>query len=501
MDFKNHIRSYFTNHTFQVSNIASQPTMYLFGSFIGLQLIDIILGNVHIIGKSFKNCLTMFMQNRIKRIEMNKFITPNPTASIEFYRDYGNTDENQVYIDAILNHISELNSVIRLQRRKLYIVNSYEPFDITSDIKGRIKNISIKDKQIEEIWFEIYSYTISLGEIRNWIDNIYERYKTDMQTGFGKYRYFFNHQSSHVDMNLSNHMCFDMTKFHTNKSLDNLFGSHIVNVQNRLNMFQNKKSWYENKGIPYTFGLLLYGAPGCGKTSLIKGIANDTNRHIVNIKLTNSVTLTQLRNLFYCEKMKIITDLNSTPHYITIPIDQRIYVMEDVDCLTDILNQRDQNGYKSEEDSLTDEDKRNIKLLGKDRWKQLKQLNSDTITLSDILNIIDGVLETPGRILILTSNFPDKLDKALLRPGRIDLIVHFKECDTDQLKDMFTHFYQKNLELDFSELNDIYVPAYVQEIFLRFLNEPLSAFDYLLKNRQEYLNTRFQYISEYTGIN
>lgn len=500
MNFKNHIRSYFINHAFSTSDI-TQPTIYLFGSFIGLQLIDILLGNAHIIGNSIKNGISTLMQNRMKKIELNKYITPNPSASIEFYRDYGNTDENQVYIDSILNHISELNSVIRLQRRKIYIVNSFEPFDITPDIKGRIKNISIKDKQIEEIWFEIYSYTISLADIRDWIDNIYERYKTDMQTGFGKFRYFFNHQSSHVDMNISNHICFDMTKFYTNKSLENLFGSHIVNVKNRLNMFQNKKSWYENKGIPYTFGLLLYGSPGCGKTSLIKAIANDTNRHIVNIKLTNNLTLTQLRNLFYNEKMKIISDLNSTPYYISIPVDQRIYVMEDVDCLTDILNQRDtKNKNKNQDDDLSEEDKRNIKLLGKDRWKQLKQLNNDTITLSDVLNIIDGVLETPGRILILTSNFPDKLDKALLRPGRIDLIVHFKECDTNQLKDMFVHFYQKDLELNFSELDDVYVPAYVQEIFLRYLNDPLGAFDYLLKNKQEYLNTRFQYISEYTGI-
>ena len=477
MDFRQIISSHYSSRILN----GDQTSRGMLTSFFGLQLIDVICGNLVGIGSGFKSGVNSYVNNRIKSIE--KPLKHTPKASIVFYRDYTNTDENQVYIDAIINHISKLNSVIKLQRRKIYVVNSYDEFDITKDIKGRVKKIDMKDKQIDEIVFEVYSYTISLGDIRDWIDDIYEIYKTEMQNGFGKYKYYFNHKYISFDA-VSQHILFDMTKFETNKSLSNLFGDHITEVNNRLRMFQDKKKWYEAKGIPYTFGLLLHGSPGCGKTSLIKAIAKDTNRHIINIKLNNDVTLTQLRNLFYCEKMKVFQDVNTPPQYINIPIDQRIYVMEDVDCLTDILNKRKLNNKGDEEEKLTEEDVRNIKMLGKDRWKEMKQLKGDTITLSDILNIIDGVLETPGRILILTSNFPEKLDKALLRPGRIDLLIHFNKCDKTQLTEMFKHFYDHDPVIDtfdFDGIAGLFTPAHVQEIFLRNIYHPEAAHD-ILKN-------------------
>lgn len=477
MDFRQIISSHYSSRI-----LNEQTSRGMLTSFFGLQLIDVICGNLTHIGSGFKSGVNSYINNRIKSIETST-TKQVPKASIVFFRDYTNTDENQVYIDAIINYISKLNSVIKLQRRKIYVVNSYDEFDITKDIKGRVKQINMKDKQIDEIIFEVYSYTISLGDIRDWIDNIYEVYKTEMQNGFGKYKYYFNHKYNSFDA-VSQHILFDMTKFETNKSLKNLFGDHITEVNNRLRMFQDKKKWYEEKGIPYTFGLLLHGSPGCGKTSLIKAIAKDTNRHIINIKLNNDVTLTQLRNLFYCEKMKVFSDVNTPPQYINIPIDQRIYVMEDVDCLTDILNKRKLNNKGDEEEKLTEEDLRNIKMLGKDRWKEMKQLKGDTITLSDILNIIDGVLETPGRILILTSNFPEKLDKALLRPGRIDLLIHFNKCDKTQLSEMFKHFYDHDPVIDsfdFDCIAGLFTPAHVQEIFLRNIHSPVVA-HCILKN-------------------
>lgn len=481
MDLKQLVNFHFTNQILNSNSISGTNSLkYAFLGFIGIQMIDILMGNLSKVGVMIKNGIETYMHNRLKKVTQNTALTF--TSHIEFYRDYSNTDETQTYVDAIIYHISQLNSVIKLQHRKIYIVNSMDEFEISKDIKGKVKHIREKDNNINEIVFQIYSYTLSLNKLREWADNVYEVYKTELQTGFGKHKFYFNHKIGGSNLPFdSQHLIFEMNKFETNKSLSNLFGEQIQIVTERIKLFQNDKDWYENKGIPYTFGLLLHGLPGCGKTSLIKAISKDTQRHILNIKLSSSVTLTQLRNLFYSDKIKIFTDVNTPLHYITIPVEQRIYVMEDVDCLTSLLNQRNSN----QEEILSEEDIKAIKMLGKERWEQMKNLNTDKVTLSDILNIIDGVLETPGRILILTTNYPEKLDTALLRPGRIDLLVNFKECNTLQLRQMFEHFYEGKFNFNYTLLENSYTPAYIQEIFLRFMNNPQKAFDFLYKNLPE----------------
>jgi len=73
---------------------------------------------------------------------------------------------------------------------------------------------------------------------------------------------------------------------------------HLASIKERVDMFIHHKDWYIKKGIPHTLGILLHGPPGTGKTSIIKSIAKDTNRHVINIKLYKDTTQTQLRNLF-----------------------------------------------------------------------------------------------------------------------------------------------------------------------------------------------------------
>ena len=81
-----------------------------------------------------------------------------------------------------------------------------------------------------------------------------------------------------------------------------------------------------------------------------------------------------------------------------------------------------------------------------DLVKETKNLlNNDPITLDDILNIWDGINETPGRILIMTSNHYDKLDPALIRPGRIDIKLEMSYLSKECVMKIFEHLYGKKV--------------------------------------------------------
>ena len=69
-------------------------------------------------------------------------------------------------------------------------------------------------------------------------------------------------------------------------------------------------------------------------------------------------------------------------------------------------------------------------------------LFTSKLTLAEILEVLDGVMEMDGRMLIMTTNYPERLDEALIRPGRIDIKVHFGKCTRDCLIQMYDHFFQ-----------------------------------------------------------
>ena len=78
---------------------------------------------------------------------------------------------------------------------------------------------------------------------------------------------------------------------------------------------------------------------------------------------------------------------------------------------------------------------------GQDMICNLNEEENDKLTLSFILNIIDGIRETPGRILIVTSNYYDKIDAAFKRPGRIDMEVQMDNASVSTICEMYKHYY------------------------------------------------------------
>jgi hypothetical protein len=215
-----------------------------------------------------------------------------------------------------------------------------------------------------------------------------------------------------------------MKKFQTNRKFTNLFGPEMKLVKKRIEFFIKNKDWYDQKGVPYTLGLLLSGQAGAGKTSSVKCLANETQRHIMNINLNNDISKVQFENLFFNEVIHVLNTSTGQSEKYTIPLDQRIYVLEDIDCQSDLVKERK---YEPSKEAIP------------------QGIGLEKLDLSFLLNILDGVLELPGRIVVMTSNYIEHLDHALIRPGRIDIIADFKKCLNETLIEMIEFFYDITL--------------------------------------------------------
>lgn len=265
----------------------------------------------------------------------------------------------------------------------------------------------------------------------------------------------------------NSHPIYKNTEFVSTKTFDNMFFQEKDMIRDIIDKFENGYDMYQNLGIPHTLGLFFYGAHGTGKTSCAKAIANYTGRHVILVSLAKVKTAKQFANLFLQEY------LNGNK----IPIKNRLYVFDDFDCSSwrDIIAARS-NMKKATPPPATkqvqnQQSKSDIaKLASALRNKGRRSYEDDDdsnmhddspITLGDVLEILDGFVETSGRMIICISNCPDDIDPAITRPGRIDTKIEFHNlrkidvCDMYKLwfdgNDIPPHVYNKMRDSAFSQ--------------------------------------------------
>ena len=410
------------------------------------------------------------LSNTTKDITDNK--VKKKTASITVTINVNNPDNilGQALLDFITNN---KNTTHVSYVRESFILNQKDVINIDDEIFARMTQSSSADElgnqgststnmhsgsgsngshsAIVQI-IEVYSFTKTTDQLRNFLDNIKQKYAINVKNKLGNKRYYFNMHPLVVPMDIDKrkdlsrlppNFAFVMKHFQTNRKFSNLFGKDIETIRNRVNFFCKNRKWYDEKGIPYTLGLLLSGKPGTGKTSTIKCLANETNRHICNVNLNNDMTKTQLENLFFSENLNVMNPMTGQAETYCIPLDQRIYVLEDVDCQSDIVMERALKNNKNENNDNEDRDT--------DKAVLEHYEDKHKVDLSFLLNLLDGVLENPGRIVIMTSNFPDMLDSALIRPGRIDVIAKFRNCSNATILQMLDFFYDTQLSEEDAE--------------------------------------------------
>ena len=473
---------------------------YMVYIFIATQFVDLIIKYIppvinhftnkykkrfEILESKIMNSATDITDNKVKK----KTASITVTINIE--------DHENVLGLALLDHITNNKNATHVSYTKRnYILNQKDVISLDHDTFCRMTSNIDKDEKASTATndktdhivqvIEIYSFTKTLDELREFLETLKRNYSVVIKNKLGKNRFYFNlhpiicpltGENKKDYARLPNTFSFVMKPFQTNRRFSNLFGEDIDIIRNRVNFFCKNRKWYDEKGVPYTLGLLISGSPGTGKTSTIKCLANETNRHICNINLNNDITKTQLENLFFNENISVLNIATGQSESYCIPLDQRIYVLEDIDCQSDIVMDRTlKSDIKG--DSMDDKYK---------------------VDLSFLLNLLDGVLENPGRIVIMTSNFPEVLDNALIRPGRIDVIAKFRKCSNNTIVKMINFFY--DIVLNKEEISTIHLltpevvtPAEMSQIMFTNFSEYTKTIEELVvyesSMKQRLLNVR-----------
>ncbi|KAL7255803.1 hypothetical protein ACSBR1_009852 [Camellia fascicularis] len=223
-----------------------------------------------------------------------------------------------------------------------------------------------------------------------------------------------------------------------------------------LERFVNRKDFYRKVGKAWKRGYLLYGPPGTGKSSLIAAMANYLNFDVYDLELTGLRCNSDLRRL------------------LVATANRSILVVEDIDCTIELQDRMalarasQPHGFHQEENK---------------------------VTLSGLLNFVDGLWSSCGdeRIIVFTTNHKDKLDPALLRPGRMDVHIHMSYCTPCGFKLLASNYLDITDHELFGEIEELIqstevTPAEVAEQLLK-TDDPDATFsgliDFLQRKRKE----------------
>lgn len=330
----------------------------------------------------------------------------------------------------------------------------------------------------------------SVEEIRSFIDNcyrehilrVYEDKTTDIQ-------YLYKQMPSKDGIRFKKYQMTNATSF------DDLYfpeKQKIIELADKLKSGQLTK-----------LSILLHGIPGCGKSSVIKALAKYLGYSVIEVKLSFIQSDAGLMDIFHNKSLMFYANNDEkfslqTDH---VPLNERIYIFEDIDAECSVIHQRKQvsstgkhvnqqnalpSNVSSKEiipsektktinlsdtsDDKTDVGAKNIKVLNdEDEEMSFEKMLENTIknytkkglTLSGILNIFDGVLEVVG-CMIFTTNYPEKLDEAFKRPGRITIDIELKKMLAIHAREMIKKKFGDDTDLSVFNEDYVFTPALLE---------------------------------------
>jgi chaperone BCS1 len=335
---------------------------------------------------------------------------------------------NNFFIRLSVNETSECFYWIQhymLAERKEKVNNLYYRtfFDswLSGDLKGEEKNDIFYNYGYQFIKFK--GSTIFLMKSNEAVPNSTNPYKNKIQS----FVLYARKRSTLVDFSEYIEETYGKryVKYYFNKDGNPCIGGKVINktfdntflpeetskmLKSDLDRFSKSKEIYNDLGIRYKRTYLFHGPPGTGKSSLSLAIANYTRRDILSINISKDLTDSALISL-----------ISARP-------DDSIVLFEDLDCLLPNLDRNEETASK--------EDKK------------------ETVTLSCLLNILDGIYTPNNVIFVITTNNLDKIDDAIKRRGRADVILQINPPSVELLTDLKNRY---QLQEDIDSISDLHL--------------------------------------------
>jgi hypothetical protein len=434
--------------------------------------------------KTFLALLYYLSKNKDCKLEsLTEILTNNCELNLQKYDKDGNpiTTDNEYMFIPLNNEkilISNKNNI------KIFCEFSNNENKSTSDDDSSKKtknNVSNKNNFIIKLLVK-KSYNIDISILNDFIKECIDNYDSflNINKGICDKQYIYEYKTCEKsDSKLQ--LYFDEYLMEHNKDLlvniffegkDKLIDYITPFIYDKENKINSGEEEYKRAGFTFKAGLLFHGYPGCGKTSTIKAILSYTKRHAIIINLNKVKTCEELENIF---RKRIFNDK-------LLHGKQLCYILEDCDAYEDnIIKSREKN------DDADNDPKKISECSEINQIAKLMEMstlsvkpgsiyNTNSLNLSCFLNILDGIIELHGIMIIMTTNYPEKIDSALVRPGRFDFKYEFKRASKKIIKEMLQFKY--NLSKDkinkYNEImnikDEIISPAEIQSICFKNKN-------------------------------
>jgi len=386
----------------------------------------------HVVSSAYSNRFRAILHYIIHNIDKNNAIYEIK----EEYSNYISHDEN------VNENICNKNDLFTITQSRSFEIDKYIFVQIS-----RVNDNIDENKQghgggkMTTITIQIYSYNYRISYLKNYVDNLTDKYLASIKNNRLHKKFIYNLSKIKWTDNENILDCWEEYPLESNRTFKTMFFDGKAKIIEQLDYFLNNKTWYNDKGIPYTLGIGLHGPPGTGKTTFVKALANYTNRDIITISLKLIKTKTQLTTFFF------ENTYNSNNEKGSKSFDKKIILFEDIDCIGDMILDRQQRKNKTKTSSyellpnLANTNSHH-NLSGLHALPIPTVLPEDiSLTLDDILNLWDGIRETPGRIIVISSNHYNELDPALIRPGRIDITHELSNASHSVISDVYMHLF------------------------------------------------------------